>query len=99
MRKKPFSNEKKIRDSILGFLKAAGLRDRFDENLSIAYWDTTVGKEIAAQTEPRKVVDGIMFVKVDNDAWRQELAFFKHEIIQKLNDKIGKSAIKEIKFY
>ena len=92
-------NEKAIKDSILAFLKLAGLRDRFDENLSIAYWDTTVGKEIARQTEPQKVVDGIMFVKVESDAWRQELAFFKHEIIQKLNDKIGKTAIKEIKFY
>ena len=75
------------------------MRDRFDENLTIAFWDQVVGKEIAAVTEPKKIRDGILFVKVEQDVWRHELTFFKHEIIQKLNKKIGKRSLKEIKFY
>ncbi|NIV04319.1 DUF721 domain-containing protein [Candidatus Saccharibacteria bacterium] len=83
----------------MAFLKAMGMRERFEENLSIAFWDTVVGKEIAQHTEPQKVSSGILFVKVDNDVWRNEIVYYKNEIIQKLNQKVGKRAIKEIKFY
>ncbi len=91
--------EKHIRDSLLAFLKSIGLRDHFEENLAIAFWNTTVGKQIAEHTDPQKVTQGILFVKVDNDVWRNELTYMKNEIIQKLNRKIGKKVIQEIKFY
>jgi predicted nucleic acid-binding Zn ribbon protein len=93
------TREKHVRDSIMAFFKAAGMRERFEENLAIAFWDMCVGKEISRHTEPLKVAKGIIFVKVDNDVWRNELTYFKHEIIQKINQKLGKKAIKEIKFY
>jgi hypothetical protein len=38
-------------------------------------------------------------VKVDDDVWRNELTYFKRQIIEKLNEKLGKKTIKEIKFY
>lgn len=88
-----------IRDSLLSFLKSIGLRDHFEENLAIAFWNSTVGKQISDHTDPQKVTGGILFVKVDNDVWRNELSYMKHEIIQKLNRKIGKKVIQEIKFY
>lgn len=88
-----------IQKALMAFFKAAGMRERFEENMAIAFWDTSVGKEVAGHTTPTKVKDGIMFVKVDEDVWRHELAFLKHEIIKKLNHKIGKRTIKEIKFY
>lgn len=90
---------KHVRDAIVSFFQSIGMREKFDENLSIAFWDTCVGKEIARHTEPQKVVKGTMFVRVDNDVWRNELTFLKNEIIQKLNQKVGKKAIREIKFY
>lgn len=91
--------EKHIRDVLLGLFKQMGMKERFEENLSIAFWDVTVGKEIARHTEPYKVADGILFVRVDNDVWRTELTYMKNEILHKLNRKIGKKAITEIKFY
>ncbi|RMF54625.1 MAG: DUF721 domain-containing protein [Calditrichaeota bacterium] len=95
----PASPEKHIGDAIFKLFKALGMKERFEENMALFYWDSTVGKEIARHTEPMKVNQGILFVKVDNDAWRNELTFLKHEIIQKLNEKLGKKTIEEIKFY
>lgn len=91
--------EKPIRDILLKFFKTAGIENRLEENLAFAYWESVVGKEIAHHTEPEKIVKGTIVVKVDNDVWRNELSFFKNEIIQKLNNKIGKKIIQEIKFY
>lgn len=93
------SSEKSLKDVLTKFFKTAGLEKRIDEYMAFAYWDSIVGKEIAEHTEPEKIAGGTVFVKVDNDVWRNELAFFKKEIIGKLNDKIGKEIIREIKFY
>ncbi|HQU70884.1 MAG TPA: DUF721 domain-containing protein [Calditrichia bacterium] len=88
-----------IRQTIAAFLKAAGLKERFDENMAIAFWDSTVGETIAKFTEPRKVEKGMLMVKVTDNAWRTELMFHKFRIIKELNEKVGKAAIKDIKFY
>ena len=37
--------------------------------------------------------------RVKDPVWRNELQFFKAEIIKKLNDKIGRTVVKDIKFY
>jgi predicted nucleic acid-binding Zn ribbon protein len=88
-----------INKLIFQFLKSIGVKERIEENFAIVYWDSIVGKEIAAQTEPFKVLKGSLFVKVKDTVWRNELHFFKNEIIEKLNKKIGRTIIKDIKFY
>ena len=88
-----------VGDAILAFFKSIGAGDRFRDNLAIAFWDVSVGEQIAAHTEPVEVRKGVMLVRVDDATWRQELMFHKFEIIEKINQKIGKNAIKEIKFY
>lgn len=99
MKQRRARKEKSIKDVLQKFFKSVGIEERFEENLTFAYWDSVVGKEIASHTNPEKIVMGTVMVKVDNDVWRNELAFFKHEIIKKLNDRIGKRIIQEIKFY
>jgi len=91
--------EKPIRLVLERFFRSIGLENRIEENLAFAFWDSVVGKEIAMHTEPEKIAKETVIVKVDNDVWRNELSFFKNEIIQKLNNKIGKKLIQEIKFY
>ncbi len=90
---------KPLNNLIAQFLRSVGIKDKVEENFAIVYWDTVVGKEISNQTEPFKVVKGILFVKVKDNVWRNELQFFKNEIIEKLNNKIGKKIVKDIKFY
>jgi len=90
---------KPINKLIFQFLKSIGVKEKIDENFAIIYWDNVVGKEISAQTEPFKVLKGSLFVKVKDSVWRNELQFFKNEILDKLNRKIGKQIIRDIKFY
>lgn len=91
--------DKPISEILEKLFRSLGVENRIEENLAFAYWDSVVGKEIAVHTEPEKIVKGTVIVRVDNDVWRNELTFYKHEIIQKLNEKIGKRIIQEIKFY
>jgi predicted nucleic acid-binding Zn ribbon protein len=99
MKRRKKTPERSLREIIEKFLKSAGLENRVDEYMAFTYWDSVVGKEVSKHTEPEKIADGTVFVKVNNDVWRNELAFFRNEIISKLNEKIGKNIVKEIRFY
>jgi len=93
------SYAKPVSQLIEQFLKSVGIGDKIEENFAIVYWEQAVGKEISQHTEPYKISRGILFVKVTDPAWRTELQYFKSEIIEKLNHKIGKKIVKDIKFY
>ena len=93
------SSLKPVSQLIEQFLQSVGIQGKVEENFAIVHWDLAVGKEISERTEPYKIVRGILFVKVKDPVWRNELLFFKEEIIKKLNDKIGRETVKDIKFY
>jgi predicted nucleic acid-binding Zn ribbon protein len=93
------SSLKPVSQLIEQFLQSLGIQGKVEENFAIVHWDHAVGKEISEQTEPYKIAQGILFVRVKDPVWRNELLFFKDEIIKKLNDKIGRKTVKDIKFY
>jgi predicted nucleic acid-binding Zn ribbon protein len=93
------SQAKPISQLIRQFIESIGIGEKIEENFAIAYWDKAVGKEISEQTEPFKITDGVLFVKVADPAWRNELQFLKAEIITKLNKVLKKNIVKDIKFY
>jgi predicted nucleic acid-binding Zn ribbon protein len=93
------SQAKPIGQIIHQFIQSIGISERIEENLAIAYWDRVVGKEISEQTEPYKISEGILFVKVSDPSWRNELQFFKNDIINKLNKILKNKTVKDIKFY
>lgn len=93
------AKNKPVGDLIFKFLQSIGIREKIEENLALVYWDSVVGKKIAENAEPYKIAKGIIFVKVEDTVWRNELQYFKNEIIEKLNHKLGKKTVTDIKFY
>lgn len=61
-------------------------------------WDSVVGEAIARQTEPQQVKNMILWITVSSSTWMQQLEFMKHQIVRKLNERIGEEVIKEIRF-
>ena len=87
-----------LKSAIKIFLKKSGLDKGVKQNTALLIWDEVVGESIAENTSAEKIEHGTLTVKVDNSSWRQELFFKKKEIIEKLNGRIGKKTIKEIRF-
>tara|TARA_B100001996_G_scaffold382370_1_gene374020 strand:- start:426 stop:701 length:276 start_codon:yes stop_codon:yes gene_type:complete len=87
-----------IQKAINGFLKNAGLENGVAQQKAIEVWAETVGEEIARNTNAESIEHGTLMIKTKNPVWRQELLFQKKEIIKKLNQKLKKSIIKEIRF-
>jgi len=79
-------------------LKKFGIDNAVSQNKALNIWDEIVGKNVAKNTQPDRVEHGVIIVKVSSPTWRQELYFQKNEIIQKINNTIGKNVIKDIRF-
>ena len=59
-------------------------------------WPEVVGKRIADVTEPEKIKNGKIFIKVKTDSWRNEMVFHKKDILKNLNACLGSNVVKDI---
>jgi len=75
-----------------------GIEKKIKGHQVVALWEEIVGEKIAKVTEAHKVDDGVLFVKVKNSAWRNELTMKKLEIIKMINDKVKRNTVSDIVF-
>lgn len=79
-------------------LKKFGIDNTIAQNKALNIWNEIVGDTVAKNAQPDRVEHGVIIVKVSSPTWRQELYFQKKEIIQKINNTIGKNVIRDIRF-
>ena len=87
-----------IQIAIQNFLKKSGLNSGVEQQEALKIWGETVGNKISKNTEPMSVKNGTLVIKTTNPVWKQELQIQKTEIIKKLNNRLKKNIIKEIRF-
>jgi len=87
-----------LKNAITALLKNNNLEKGVNQNNALLIWESTVGKKIAQNTNPDNVEHGVLTIKVKSPTWRQELIFEKQKILKKLNKKLGKNTIREIRF-
>lgn len=80
-------------------LKDLGIENEVLLNQAVHLWPEIVGKRIAKISHAEKIDGNILFVKVQNDSWRNELVFLKKDIIERLNKRIGKKLVEDIRLY
>lgn len=80
-------------------LSDLGIEDNVTNYQVINLWPEVVGKKIAKVSAAEKIENKILFVKVTNDSWRNELTYHKKKIVEKLNNKIGKRIIEDIRLF
>lgn len=67
-----------------------------DEVKVINSWKQEVGPFIAAHTIDLSIKNGVLFVRVDSDALRNELNYSRSLLLKNLNDLVGKEVLNEI---
>ncbi|MBD1851970.1 DciA family protein [Leptolyngbya sp. FACHB-711] len=63
----------------------------------LACWNEVVGLAVAAQTRPVEIQRKVLQVATSSPAWAQNLAFERHLILTKLNDRLA-LGLKDIRF-
>ena len=77
-------------------IKELGIEKPIIKYKALSLWPEAVGERISEVTEPCRLNNGKMFIKVKNDAWRNELVFHKPEIIRKINDELGSRVVRDL---
>ena len=89
---------KVLGDSITKLLRNMGIEEKVKEYQAINEWSQLVGENVSKVTKAQRVVNGILFVKVKNSSWRNELIYMRQEILIKLDKTVGRGIIKEVRF-
>jgi len=61
-------------------------------------WSKAVGPRVAAQTRPDSIRRDVLYIKVANSAWMQQLHFMKQEILEKFTRLHPQEPIRDIFF-
>ena len=61
-------------------------------------WNSLVGEAIARQAQPQQIRAMVLWVAVSNSTWMQQLEFMKRQIIERINERIGETVIRDIRF-
>lgn len=77
-------------------LSDLGIQKSVKRYRALQIWHDVVGERISKVTEPVRMSDAKLFVKVQNDAWRNEIVFYKKEIIGNINKALGSAVIEDI---
>src|SRR4030042_6805105 len=62
-------------DVLESFLSRSGLKRRIQEQKILDLWERVVGQTVAERTEPIRVQNRGLQVKVDSSVWMQQLQF------------------------
>ncbi len=69
-----------------------------EEFRTIKMWAEVAGPYITKVSQIEKIERRLLYIKVKNSAWRNELTFKKAGIIEEMNKRLGKDYIKDIIF-
>ena len=84
---------------IIGNLLGNGSLPFHPEDADIwKFWNEIVGDAISKNAEPSRVRNGILRVTVSDPIWLQELQFMEGRIRERINEKLGRHAVKRIEF-
>jgi len=81
-------------DSVIGNL---GLKKRYGGWQIVNQWPQIVGSKIAEAAQAHRYEDGILFVKVKNAAWRQELSMQTDSLLEAIHKSPHGKFVKQIR--
>jgi predicted nucleic acid-binding Zn ribbon protein len=81
-------------DSVISNL---GLKKRYSGWQIVNQWPEIVGDKIAEAAQAQRYEDGILFVKVKNAAWRQELSMQTDNLLEAIHKLPHGKFVKQIR--
>ncbi len=84
--------------AVNSFLQSQELASMLRPHLAKVHWEGVVGPQVAGVTQIESVRDGVLFVRVKNSVWANELTLLKEDMLRRLNSKLGGRVLTDIHF-
>ncbi len=88
----------KVGNALEEALRGLGIVQRTRRARALDVWPEVVGHPADEASVATSCRDGVLFVSVRDSVWASELALLKTDIIRKLNQRLGRGTIVDIKF-
>ena len=85
-----------IAQALNTFIESHNLRTGIDNVLVKEAWENVMGKTIAQYTTSLRLTDEVLSVHLSSSVLREELSYGKEKIITLLNEKIGRTVVREL---
>jgi hypothetical protein len=85
-----------IGDALRQFLNQSRLKGSMQALQIEDVWEQIMGKTIARYTDKIRIHGGTLYISTTVAPLKQELAFQKEKIIQRVNEALGERVIKEV---
>lgn len=88
-----------IGKAINSFLEKNNLKIPMMEDKVRINWEEWMGKPIASATEKLWIKDGVLYLKIHNPTWKNELQYAKGKIKKIINENLEYELIKSVKVF
>lgn len=87
-----------ISDLLGGLFRQRNWQERFGLHALFSFWDEVVGDDIALRAQPDLIRGTVLWVRVSDSIWMQQLHLSKNLMMEKVNARLGESKITDIRF-
>src|SRR5438552_2864154 len=71
---------------------------RLPRRIAPSVWESAVGRQIAARAQPTFLTGGTLHVLVQDHRWRDQLDAARNFLVERVNGRLGKGAVRELQF-
>lgn len=95
----PSDSAKPIGDTLTKVMTSLGLGARLREDEVLRAWKEIVGEFIAGQSEPQRLKDGVLYVRVLQPTLHFELERnWKSQIVERFKKRFGPRTVRDVRF-
>jgi predicted nucleic acid-binding Zn ribbon protein len=96
MRRQPSDRPSRLGDVLRAALERTPAAQRLADHAIWTHWESVVGPTLARHAHPERLQRGLLVVAVDGATWMQELQFFKRDLRDRLNSRLGRTVVRDI---
>ena len=85
-----------FRGALREALKEYGMERKVREHELLVRWSELAGAAIANHATPTRFRDGVLYLRVPDAAWRQELSLRRAELRKKLNEALHEELVTDV---
>lgn len=89
---------KTFKDAFEQFLKEEHLDEKFQQCQLILSWERIMGRPVAARTTKIYFRDKMLFVELSSAALKQELNNSRQLILKRIEEKMGRKVVVDVRF-
>lgn len=79
-------------------LRQKNWQHRFDQHAVFLCWDEVVGPEIASRAQPDCIRGKVLWLRVADSVWMQQLSLQKTTLLAAINQRLGENPLTDIRF-